>query len=578
MRQVSLLVTFAVFAVSLLPGRLSRARSNGDLGVRFVDVTDGSGIHFKHTSAPEKKYIVESMSGGVALFDFDNDGWLDIYLTNSLTVDTANNPKSSRCALYHNNQDGTFTDVTEKSGLGYPGWAMWVATGDYDGDGWVDVYVTCLGGNRLYHNNGDGTFTDVTQKAGVEDGRWSTGAAFGDYDNDGNLDLFVANYVDFRLKDLPEFGKGKFCQFRGIPVQCGPRGLRGAGDSLFHNNGDGTFTEVSKKAGVSDPDGRFGMTALWTDLDGDGWMDLYVANDSGPNFLYKNNRDGTFKDVGLLAGCAVREDGSEQGSMGVTIGDYNHDGLLDIFVANFADEPKTLYRQEKGMFFADVSFASKVAQVSIPYVGWGTDFIDFDNDGWGDLMEVNGHVYPQVETLSGGAGYAQRILLFHNEQNGTFSEVAANCGEALMARRVSRGAAFGDIDNDGDIDVVINNLDGTPTVLRNDGGNKNNWINIKTVGSKKNRDALGAQVRVIAQDLVQVKEVYSGGSYISQNDTRLHFGVGKKTQVDAIEIRWPSGGKTEVIRDAPVNQFLVIQEGKGIIKKTPPSKTQLGKA
>src|SRR5215471_4709928 len=577
MRKVSLLAAFAVFAFSLLPGRLSRARSNGDLGVRFVDETDGSRIHFKPTSAPENKYIVESMSGGVALFDYNNDGWLDIYLTNSLTVDTANNPKSSRCALYHNNRDGTFTDVTERSGLGYPGWAMGVATGDYDGDGWVDVYVTCLGGNRLYHNNGDGTFTDVTQKAGVEDGRWSTGAAFGDYDNDGNLDLFVANYVDFRLKDLPEFGKGKFCQFRGIPVQCGPRGLRGAGDSLFHNNGDGTFTEVSKKAGVSDPDGRFGMKALWTDLDGDGWMDLYVANDSGPNFLYKNNRDGTFKDVGLLAGCAVREDGSEQGSMGVTIGDYNHDGLLDIFVANFADEPKTLYRQEKGMFFADVSFASKVAQVSIPYVGWGTDFIDFDNDGWGDLMEVNGHVYPQVENLSAGAGYAQRVLLFHNEQNGTFSEVAASCGEALMARRVSRGAAFGDIDNDGDIDVVINNLDGTPTVLRNDGGNRNNWISIKTLGSKRNRDALGARVKVTAGDLTQVKEVYSGGSYISQNDTRIHFGLGKRTRVDSIEIRWPSGGKTEVIRDAPVNQFVVVQEGRGILKKREPSRIQPGR-
>jgi len=264
--------------------------------------------------------------------------------------------------------------------------------------------------------------------------------------------------------------------------------------------------------------------------------------------------------------------------MGVAIGDYNHDGLLDIFIANFADEPKTLYRQDKGMFFTDVAFASKVAQISIPYVGWGTDFIDFDNDGWIDVLEVNGHVYPQVDSIEGGAGYAQRVLLFHNEHNGTFSEVGANCGDALMVRRVSRGAAFGDLDNDGDIDVVINNLDGTPTVLRNDGGNKNNWINIKTVGSKKNRDALGAQVRVVAGDLVQVKEVYSGGSYISQNDTRLHFGLGKKTQVDSIEIRWPSGGKTEVIRGVPVNQFLVIQEGKGIVRKTPPSKIQLGKA
>jgi hypothetical protein len=562
------MVTLAVSSLSD-PVFLS---STTDLGVRFVDVTEKTGIRFKHTSAPEKKYIVESMSGGVALFDYDRDGWLDIYITNSLTVETVNNPRSSRSALYHNNGDGTFTDVTEKSGLAYPGWAMGVTTADYDADGWPDVYVTCLGPNHLYHNNADGTFTDVTQKTGVDDARWSTGAAFGDYDNDGNLDLFVANYVDFHLKDLPEFGKGKFCQYRGIPVQCGPRGLPGAGDSLFHNNGDGSFTDVSRKAGVSDPDGRFGMSALWTDLDGDGWMDLYVANDSGPNFLYKNNRDGTFKEIGLLSGCAVREDGSEQGSMGIAIGDYNHDGLLDIFIANFSDEPKTLYRQEKGMFFDDVSFATKVAQVSIPYVGWGTDFIDFDNDGWVDLMEVNGHVYPQMDNASASTTYTQRILLFHNERNGTFAEVAASCGDALMLRRVSRGAAFGDIDNDGDVDVVINNLDGAPVVLRNDGGNSNNWINIKTVGSKRNRDALGALVKVTADNLVQLREVYSGGSYISQNDTRLHFGLGKKNRIDSIEIRWPSGGKTEVFRDVAVNQFLVIEEGKGIVKRTAPSK------
>ena len=571
MKVILVLAVMVTLAVSSVSGPVFLP-STSDLGVRFVDVTEKTGIRFKHTSAPEKKYIVESMSGGVALFDYDRDGWLDIYITNSLTVETVNNPRSSRSALYHNNGDGTFTDVTEKSGLAYPGWAMGVATADYDGDGWPDVYVTCLGPNHLYHNNADGTFADVTQKTGVDDARWSTGAAFGDYDNDGNVDLFVANYVDFHLKDLPEFGKGKFCQYRGTPVQCGPRGLPGAGDSLFHNNGDGTFTDVSKRAGVSDPDGRFGMSALWTDLDGDGWMDLYVANDAGPNFLYKNNRDGTFKEIGLLSGCAVREDGSEQGSMGIAIGDYNHDGLLDIFIANFSDEPKTLYRQERGMFFDDVSFASKVAQVSIPYVGWGTDFIDFDNDGWVDLMEVNGHVYPQMDNANASTTYTQRILLFHNERNGTFAEVAASCGDALMLRRVSRGAAFGDIDNDGDVDVVINNLDGPPVVLRNDGGNSNNWINIKTVGSKKNRDALGALVKVTADNLVQLREVYSGGSYISQNDTRLHFGLGKKNRIDSIEIRWPSGGKTEVFRDVAVNQFLVIEEGKGIVKRTAPSK------
>ena len=570
MRNILLLTACLIYS---LPSCSPISRASSDFNVRFIDITEASGVRFKHLTAPEKKYIVESMSGGVASFDYDNDGWLDIYLTNSLTVDTAADPKSSRSSLYRNQRDGTFSDVTERSGLGYPGWAMGVATGDFDGDGWVDVYVACLGPNHLYRNNGNGTFSDVTQKAAVDDARWSTGAAFGDYDNDGDLDMFVTNYVDFRIKDLPEFGKGKFCQYRGIPVQCGPRGLPGAGDSLFRNNGDGTFTDVSKSAGVSDPDGRFGMSALWSDLDSDGWMDLYVANDSGPNFLYKNNRDGTFKETGLLAGCAVGEDGNEQGSMGLAIGDYNHDGLLDIFVTNFSDEYNTLYRQEKGLSFMDVSFASKLAQASFPFVGWATDFLDYDNDGWIDLLVVNGHVYPQVDKVGVGTTYAQRILLFHNDRNGVFSEVASTSGDVLMSRRVSRGAAFGDIDNDGDIDVVINNLDGAATVLKNDGGNKNNWLNIKTIGSRKNRDALGAQVKVTAEELVQVKEVYSGGSYISQNDTRLHFGLGNKTRVDSIEVRWPAG-KVEVIRDVPANGFVVIEEGKGVVRKVETAKPQ----
>ncbi|MFL6275911.1 MAG: CRTAC1 family protein [Blastocatellia bacterium] len=557
----------------LLPRPLPVANASANGNVKFVDVTEAAGIRFRHVSAPEKKYIVESMSGGVALFDFDNDGWLDVYLTNSLTVETATDPKSSRSALYRNNGNGTFTDVTDKAGLAYPGWAMGVVAADYDGDGWTDLYITCLGPNHLYRNKGDGTFEEVTKKAGVDDPRWSAGAAFGDYDNDGNLDLFVANYVDFRLNGLPEFGKGKFCQYRGLPVQCGPRGLPGAGDSLFHNNGDGTFTDVSKKAGVDDPDGRYGMTPLWSDLDGDGWLDLYLTNDSGPNFLYKNNHDGTFAEIGLLSGSAVGEDGNEQGSMGLAIGDYDHDGLPDIFVTNFADEYNTLYRQEKGGFFKDVSFASKLAQLSIPLVGWATDFVDYDNDGWIDLLVVNGHVYPQVDSINGAATYAQRVLLFHNEHDGTFAEVAATSGDALMARHVSRGAAFGDIDNDGDIDVVINNLDGTPVVLRNEGGNANNWITIKPVGTRRNRDALGARIKVVAEDLTQTIEARSGGSYISQSDSRIHFGLGKKARIDLIEIRWPDG-KVETIKEAPINQFVVIEEGKGIIKKTPPARSQ----
>jgi hypothetical protein len=539
--------------------------------VQFVDITEAAGIRFHHISAPEKKYIVESMSGGVALFDFDRDGCLDIYFTNSLTVDTASNPKSSRSALYRGHCDGTFTDVTERAGVGYPGWAMGVLAADFDGDGWQDLYVTCLGPNRLYRNNGDGTFTDVTARAGVDDIRWSAGAALGDMDNDGNQDLFVTNYVDFKLNDLPTFGQGKFCQYRGIPVQCGPRGLPGAGDSLFRNNGDGTFTDVTRKAGVSDPEGRYGLGVVWTDVDGDGWQDIYVANDSGPNFLYHNKRDGTFEEIGFLAGCAVGEDGNEQGSMGIAVGDYLHTGRFAFFVTNFADEYNALYRHDEPLLFTDVSFQSGVARVMGPWVGWGTAFFDYDNDGWLDLMAVNGHVYPQVDSIPVGSRYAQRILLFRNNGDGTFSEVAAQAGEALMVPRVSRGAAFGDIDNDGDIDVVINNLDGKPTVLRNEGGNRNHWINIRLRGEGRNPDALGARVKVVSGELVQWDEVRSGGSYISSSDLRLHFGLAHRERVDLLEVHWP-GGTTERFRDIPANRFVTIEQGKGIARTEPARK------
>lgn len=533
--------------------------------VHFTDITDSAGIKFRHVSAPQKKYIVESMSGGVALFDYDNDGWLDIYFTNALTVETAGDPRSSRSALYHNNRDGTFTDVTEKSGLAFPGWAMGVVAADFDGDGFQDLYVTCLGPNRLYHNNGDGTFTDVTAKAGVDDSRWSTGAAFGDYDRDGWLDLFVANYVDFRLSDLPKFGQGKFCNYHGIAVQCGPRGLKGAGDSLFHNNGNGTFSDLSKKAGVSDPEGRYGLGALWTDADGDGWPDLYVANDTGPNFLYRNRHNGTFDEIGFLAGVAVGDDGQEQGSMGVAAADYLHTGRMDLYVSNFSEEYNSLYRCDPGFEFTNVSYASNTASVSIPYLGWGTAFFDYDNDGWPDLIVVNGHVYPQVDQADLGTSYRQRILLFHNNRDGTFSEVAAECGDALMIPRVSRGAAFGDIDNDGDIDIVIENLDGKPTILRNDGGDRNNWVTIKLKSNGPNRDAIGAKVKVVAGDLVQWGEVRAGGSYLSASDLRLHFGLEKRTTIDLVEVHWLDG-TLESIRNVPANHFVTIQESKGIVE------------
>ncbi|HLI34705.1 MAG TPA: CRTAC1 family protein [Terriglobia bacterium] len=537
--------------------------------VHFTDITETAGIKFRHNSAPEKRYIVESMSGGVALFDYDNDGYLDIYFTDALTVSTAGNPESSPSALYHNNGDGTFTDVTEGSGLAYPGWAMGVTAADFDGDGYQDLYVTCLGSNRLYHNNGDGTFTDVTAKAGVNDPRWSTGAAFGDYDRDGALDLFVANYVDFKLSDLPRFGEGKFCQYHGIPVQCGPQGLPGAGDSLFHNNGDGTFTNVSVKAGVSDPSGRYGLGVAWTDIDQDGWPDLYVANDAGPNFLYRNNRDGTFSEIGLVAGVALGGDGQEQGSMGIGIGDYLHTGLPALFVTNFVDQYDTLYRHDSPLFFTDVSLQAGITRYMGPFVSWGTAFFDYDNDGWPDLLVVNGHVYPQVDQTNLDTKYAQRMLLFHNERDGTFSEMAAECGDALTVPRVSRGAAFGDIDNDGDIDVVVENLDGSPTLLRNDGDNLNNWVTLKLRGRGMNRDAIGARVKAVAGNLVQWDEVRSGGSYLSASDLRLHYGLGECRSVDLLEVHWPSG-RIEMVRNPPVNHFLTIEEGQGLIEQIAP--------
>ncbi len=500
------------------------------------------------------------MSGGVALLDFDNDGLVDIFLTDSLTVDTASDPRAARSALYRNLGRGRFEDVTERAGLEHPGWAMGVCTADVDGDGWEDIYVTGLGRNHLYHNNRNGTFTDVAEASGVAGGGWSAGCGFADYDRDGRLDLFVSRYVHVDLNDLPEFGKGKTCQYRGLAVQCGPRGLPGESDFLFHNDGNGRFTEIGAKAGVSDPRQYFGLGVAWFDFNRDGWPDLYVADDTGPSLLYLNQKDGTFKEVGFPMGVAVSEDGGEQGGMGVAVGDYDNSGRFSLYKTNFAEEYNSVYHND-GDHFSDVSFRSRTAASSLPFVGWGTAFLDYDNDGLLDIIAVNGHVYPQVEKAraGAGAGYRQRKLLYHNRGDGIFDEVAAQFGAALTEERVSRGLAVGDLDNDGRLDVVVNDLDGAPQVLHNELEGAGHWLLVKLRGKGGNTDAIGAVVTVRAGKLQVMRLVQSGTSYLSQDDMRRHFGLGAATQADSLEVLWPDGTTTR-LENVKANQLLEIRQ------------------
>ncbi|HEX5284224.1 MAG TPA: CRTAC1 family protein [Bryocella sp.] len=531
---------------------------------QLIDVTAQAGIHFTHTSDPEKKYIVESMSGGVLLVDYDRDGWPDIYFTNAPTVAKAIDKKISPGALYHNNHDGTFTDVTATSGLSSSCYAMGGAAGDYNNDGWPDIYLTCLGGNVLYRNNGDGTFTDVTAKAGVRDGRWSTGASFGDYDGDGFADLMVTNYVDFHLDDLPKFGSTSYCKYRGLDVQCGPRGLKGAGDSLFHNNGDGTFTDVSQAAGVSDPHGYYGLGVIWADFDNTGHPDIYVANDSTPKFLYRNMGRGKFQEIGLESGTALSEEGAEQASMGIAVGDYLHTGRPSLYVTNFSDENDDLYRNDGHFNFTELSYPAGVAVPSLPFVKWGTAFADFDNDGWLDLIAASGHVYPQVDRLSVGPRYREPGLLQMNDRDGTFCDASAMAGFALSQPRASRGLAVGDLFNNGNLDVVIETLDGSPIILRNQGIAGHHWVSFELAGVQSNRMALNARIRIVAGGIAQTDEVHSGGSYLSQNDTRIHFGLAGATKIESVEILWPSG-KIDKFNNLPADKFYSVLEGHGIV-------------
>ncbi len=537
--------------------------------VVFMDIARQAGLTTWHHTAgtPEKKFIVEAKGPGVCLLDYDNDGWLDIYLVNGSTYKALDGKEAApQSALFHNNHDGTFTNVTTQAGLTNDRWGYGCAVGDVDNDGWPDLYVTNFGKNRLYRNNHDGTFTDIAQKAGVTLGTWSAGATFGDYDGDGRLDLFVDGYIHYD-NNLPGAKNidSRFCQFRGTPVMCGPRGLPGEHDHLFHNNGDGTFTDVSQKLGVSDPDGYYGLGALFADVNNDGKPDLLVANDSTPNYLYINHGNGTFEDQSMESGYALNADGREVANMGIAAGDYENNGHLDIVNTTFSDDYDVVFRNDGKGNFTDASYQAGIAEPSIPFVGFGDGFLDYDNDGWKDLLIVNGHVYPNVDQHPDwGTSYAERPLLFHNLKNGKFALVPAVEGTGLAVVSVGRGAAFGDLFNDGKIDVVINNMDGVPVLLRNVAPDHHHWVELHLIGGPKSpRDAVGATVYLNADGMRQRGDVLSGGSYLSSNDMRVHFGIGNATKIDNVEIHWPSGAK-ETLKLHVVDRVYTVTEGKGI--------------
>jgi hypothetical protein len=531
----------------------------------FNDITAQAGIRFKHTSgSAEKNYIFEAKGGGAALLDYDNDGLLDIYLVNGSTLEDLEKGIVHSNALYHANGDGTYTDVTRKAGVQGRGWAMGVAVGDYDNDGWPDIYVLGLTENILYRNNHDGTFTDVTAKSGLRDGRWSTSAAFVDYDRDGWLDVFVVHYSRFDPAAMGSKGQSAYCSYRGVPVMCGPRGLEGETGALYHNNGDGTFTDVSKQAGILGRYKYYGLGVAVGDLNNDGWPDIYVANDSCPSLLFLNRHNGTFEEVGLAAGAALSDDGMEQAGMGVDVGDYDNDGWLDITKTNFSYDYNNLYHNEHNGMFSEQARPAGIAQITMPYVCWGTRFIDYDNDGWKDIFVAAGHVYPHLIANSpSGEKYYQQKLLFRNLGNGKFADVSQKSGPGILQEKASRGAAFGDLDNDGDVDVVVCNLDDAPSVLRNDGGNAKNWLTVRLVGTRSNRFGLGARVKVKAGSLQQIGEATTASSIFSANDPRVHFGLGSAIEAE-LEVRWPSD-KVQSFHKVPANRIVIVDEDKGLI-------------
>ncbi len=522
------------------------------LAVQFVDRAADAGLTQRNVSGTDQSYIVEGMMGGAAFFDYDRDGDVDLYVANGSSFAGFAAGEHPANQLYRND-GGRFTDVTVAADVGDTSWSMGCAVADYDNDGHSDLYVTNFGRNILYRNAGAGRFADVTVAAGVGDMGWGTGASFGDYDRDGDVDLYVANYVDFSL----DYESPIPCLWKNVKVYCGPVGLLPAADVFYRNNGDGTFSEWTQQAGL-EGEKFYGMSALFGDYDNDGWPDLFVANDSTPNLLFRNLRDGRFAEEALMAGVAYSGEGVTQGCMGAAWGDYDNDGLFDLFVTNFADEYNALYKNEGGGFFADVSFAAGIGAAPAELVSWGTGFFDNDNDGDRDLFVANGHTYPQADLPRVNSSYEQINSLFEN-RDGRLVEVSAAAGPGFTLRRVSRGTSFADYDGDGDIDLFVLNLNDPSTLLRNDGDHDNHYLLVRTVGTKSNRDGIGARVIISVGGQTQHAEVQSGGSYLSHNDLRLHFGLGKAERVDRLEVRWPSGA-VQILSDIAVDQVLTVVE------------------
>ena len=554
-RQNSIIGILILFLITIVVQGISIRLVNADTNIQFVDVTQEAGIHYKHVDGRSgQKYFMETLGSGAAFFDYDTDGDPDLYFVNGAPLPGYVSQETPTNCLYENNGDGTFTDVTEKAGVGDTGYGHGCAVGDYNNDGKLDLYVTNYGTNRLYRNNGDGTFTEVAESAGVTEPRWSTGCAFADYDRDGNLDLYVVNYIVFDIDENP------WCGFKekGIRAYCEPDNFIAQSDTLYRNNGDGTFTDVTKTAGIYNTTGK-GLGVVWGDYNNDGALDIYVANDSTENLFYHNNGDGTFEEVGFMVGVALSEDGVAENGMGTAFGDWNNDGWLDLTVTNYAQQTNTLYHNDADGFFTDTTATTKTAQITYPYLGWATAFIDYDNDGYQDLFVANGHLHENLAELGQEGTYGQRNLLFRNNASNTFTEVSETLGPGMKLADVSRGATFADYDLDGDIDIVVTNSNTAPRLLRNDGGNRKNYLQIRLTATNGSTDAIGTRVKITTGKLTQMREIRSGDGYLSQQDLTLHFGIGDYKQADSIEVQWQSGTK-RLIRSVPANQVLSLEE------------------